>query len=264
MEEEPNTVTPSRERVTPHMTQLDSRLSSSLAAALWVPRPSLWRRLAKTQRLTVLGVGILGGAILLAATVGASSRHTGLFSPGSIYASTVTLRWVNGFERALDSTRAELVRTRTELARAQTLMDYSARFKVSADLAGDIHDIALREGIDPELGFRLVYVESRFKSRAVSSAGALGLAQVLPSTARLYQPDLTLEQLFDRETNLRIGFRYLHYLLQRYDGNLQLALLAYNRGPGRVQRLLADGIDPRNGYASSVLAGYQPSTSGFQ
>jgi hypothetical protein len=246
------------------MKQTDSRLSSSLAAALWVPRPSFWRRLAKTQRLTVLGVAILSAAILLAATVGATSSHTGLFSPSSIYAGTVTLRWVNGFERALDSTRAELERTRSELARARTLMDYSSRYNVSAELAGEIHDIALREGIDPELGFRLVYVESRFSPRAVSSAGALGLAQVLLSTARLYQPDLTVEQLFDRETNLGIGFRYLNYLLRRYDGNLQLALLAYNRGPGRVQELLADGIDPRNGYASSVLAGYQPSTAGFQ
>jgi soluble lytic murein transglycosylase-like protein len=116
--------------------------------------------------------------------------------------------------------------------------------------------------VDPHLAFRLVNVESGFNQRATSSAGAVGYTQTLPSTARLYEPGLTLAQLYDRETNLRLGFRYLRDLLERYDGGtdagLSLALLAYNRGPARLEELLDAGRDPQNGYATAVMRGYRP------
>jgi len=57
------------------------------------------------------------------------------------------------------------------------------------------------------------------------------------------------------ETNLRVGFRYLRYLIDKYDGNVRLALTAYNRGPGTVDRLLRQGRNPDNGYAGKVLSG---------
>ena len=117
----------------------------------------------------------------------------------------------------------------------------------------------MQERIDPELGFRVVYAESRFNPRAISSAGALGLAQVMPETARIFVPDLAAEDLFDSEINLRIGFRYLRNMMDKYQGELSLALLAYNRGPTRLQALLEASLDPRNGYASSVLEGYDSS-----
>jgi soluble lytic murein transglycosylase-like protein len=66
---------------------------------------------------------------------------------------------------------------------------------------------------------------------------------------------LTVQQLYDRDTNLRLGFRYLRDLLDRYGANLRLALLAYNRGPGRVEELLGAGKDPQNGYATRVMKG---------
>jgi soluble lytic murein transglycosylase-like protein len=100
-------------------------------------------------------------------------------------------------------------------------------------------------------------VESRFDPRARSSAGAIGLTQILPSTARVYEPGLSTEQLYDRGTNLRLGFRYLRDLLERYDNDLEHALLAYNRGPAKVQELLKAGMDPRNGYSRSVMKGYR-------
>ncbi len=108
----------------------------------------------------------------------------------------------------------------------------------------------------------MVYAESRFNPRAISSAGAFGLAQVMPKTARIFDPDLAAEDLFDSEINLRIGFRYLRAMMDKYGGDLSLALLAYNRGPTRLQTLIDGGLDPRNGYASSVLQGYRPSGAG--
>jgi soluble lytic murein transglycosylase-like protein len=55
--------------------------------------------------------------------------------------------------------------------------------------------------------------------------------------------------------NLRLGFRYLRMMLEQYDGDLHLALLAYNRGPGRVDGILRAGGDPNNGYSSNVQNG---------
>jgi soluble lytic murein transglycosylase-like protein len=157
----------------------------------------------------------------------------------------------------LESVRGELTVARLQLDRAESVMDFSTRYDISADLAAAVYDIALAEGIEPGLAFRLISVESRFDLRARSSAGALGLTQILPSTARLYEPGLTNDQVYERETNLRLGFRYLHDLLARYDDNLERALLAYNRGPSKVQDLLRAGVNPSNGYAQSVMRGYR-------
>ena len=107
-------------------------------------------------------------------------------------------------------------------------------------------------GIEPELGFRLVRVESVFDPRAVSSAGALGLTQLMPGTARLFEPNVTRAQLLTPDVNLRIGFRYLRGL-----GDLKLALLVYNRGPIAVDRALSLGQSPSNGYESIVTKGYR-------
>jgi len=124
-------------------------------------------------------------------------------------------------------------------------------------MATAVYDVALSEGIDPGLAFRLVKVESGFNVRATSHVGAVGLTQVLPSTARLYEPGLTTQQLYDRDTNLRIGFRYLRDLLDRYPTNMSLALLAYNRGPAKVEQLLGAGRNPANGYEAEVMKGFR-------
>jgi soluble lytic murein transglycosylase-like protein len=81
----------------------------------------------------------------------------------------------------------------------------------------------------------------------------VGLTQLMPSTARYFKRGMNREALMDRDTNLRIGFRYLRTLIEKYEGNLELALLAYNRGPDRVDQLLAAGQDPNNGYVEMVL-----------
>jgi soluble lytic murein transglycosylase-like protein len=76
-------------------------------------------------------------------------------------------------------------------------------------------------------------------------------------TAREYEKDVTREQLLDRHVNLRIGLRYLRDLIRENRGNVQLALLIYNRGPAAVQVAQELGIDPSNGYDRAVLRGYK-------
>lgn len=158
----------------------------------------------------------------------------------------------------LDAAKGELALAHAQLDRAKAIMDYSGRFKVNAALAGSIYDVALAEGIEPELGFRLVRVESEFNPHAISSVGAVGLTQLMPSTARYFDKDVTREELFEPRTNLRIGFRYLRSLINEYDGDVRLALLVYNRGPVAVESLRSLGVDPGNGYAKLVMKGYKP------
>ncbi len=126
-------------------------------------------------------------------------------------------------------------------------------FKVSDRLAMQIHEAAQKNGIAPEVAFGLVKTESGFKNEATSHVGAIGLTQLMPATARWLKPGTTRSDLRDTETNLSIGFKYLADLIEKYDGDTELALLAYNRGPGTVDRLLKRGRNPDNGYADMVF-----------
>jgi soluble lytic murein transglycosylase-like protein len=157
----------------------------------------------------------------------------------------------------LDSTRGELELARTQLDRATRIINYSSQYKIAADLAGSIVDVASAEGIDPELAFRLVKLESDFNARATSPVGAVGLTQVMPATARFYEKGITREALYEPTTNLRVGFRYLRGLVKEYHGDMKLALLVYNRGPVAVEKARTDGDNPSNGYDRIVTKGYR-------
>ena len=156
----------------------------------------------------------------------------------------------------LGEAKGELELARNQLDRANKIIAYSSKYRVAADLAGDIYDIAMAEGIEPDLGFRLVRLESDFNERATSPVGAVGLTQVMPATAKYFVKGATKEKLYDRETNLRVGFRYLRTLIREYKGNLKIALLVYNRGPAAVDAALGMGLDPANGYDRIVMKGY--------
>jgi hypothetical protein len=158
-------------------------------------------------------------------------------------------------EDELRARQGELELAHLELRRLQTIVHQAQAHRIPADLATSIYDIAVSEGVDPGLAFSLVRVESGFARRAVSSAGAVGLTQVMPSTAFWMQPDLTHGDLFEPHTNLRLGFRYLRMMLKQYHGDQHLALLAYNRGPGRVDDILRTGGNPSNGYSVRVRNG---------
>jgi soluble lytic murein transglycosylase-like protein len=150
---------------------------------------------------------------------------------------------------------AELLRAQVD--RANRVMNFSTRYGVPAGLAGTIFDVALSERVDPDLAFRLVQLESDFNPRAVSRVGAIGLVQVMPSTAVQYDRSVTRrEQLFDPRTNLQIGFRYLRHLIAYYRGNVQMALLAYNLGEDNVDRVRREGRNPLDGYNRILLKAY--------
>lgn len=156
----------------------------------------------------------------------------------------------------LGEAKGELELTRNQLDRANKIIAYSSKYRIAADLASSIYDVAMAEGIEPDLGFRLVRLESEFNERATSPVGAVGLTQVMPATAQYFVKGATRDKLYDRETNLRVGFRYLRTLIREYKGNLKIALLVYNRGPAAVDAALGMGLDPANGYDRIVMKGY--------
>jgi soluble lytic murein transglycosylase-like protein len=180
-------------------------------------------------------------------------RRIALWALGIALAVAVVPPLRGAFGTARNALYVAIEASRAPEANRMAAVRYALRYGITYDLAADIWAIAREEGIDPDLGFRLVRVESRFHERAVSPAGALGLAQLMPATAAEMQPGITREQIFERKTNLRLGFRYLRWLLDVYDGDVPEALHAYNRGPGTVARIRAAGGDPANGYADLVL-----------
>ena len=156
-----------------------------------------------------------------------------------------------------DAARGEADLLKTQLDRANQVIRYSSQYKIAADMATNIVDVASAEGIDPELAFRLVKLESDFNVHATSPVGAVGLTQLMPATARFYEKGITKERLYDPNINLRIGFRYLRGLVKEYHGDVNLALLVYNRGPVAVAKARAEGDNPSNGYDRIVTRGYK-------
>jgi soluble lytic murein transglycosylase-like protein len=160
---------------------------------------------------------------------------------------------LNAAAPGMDDLRGSIELQQAYIDRMERVYRNSSHYGIPADLAAAIEDIALAEKIEPRIAFELVRVESRFNPNAVSPAGALGLTQLMPETAAGLSPGIRRSEIFDRETNLRLGFRFLSSLIDQYDGDVRLALLAYNRGPTRVNGLLAEGRDPGNGYARMIL-----------
>ena len=95
-----------------------------------------------------------------------------------------------------------------------------------------IREVSARYRVDPALVRAVIETESHWNSTAISRRGALGLMQLVPGTAQ----QLGVSNALDPKQNLDGGVRYLHSLLERYNGDLDKALAAYNAGPGAVDR----------------------------
>lgn len=129
---------------------------------------------------------------------------------------------------------------------------------VPAQFATALNQAAASANLSPTLLSALVWQESRWNPQALSPKGAIGLAQLMPATAR----DLGVNAA-DPVQNLTGGARYLRQLLDQFDGNVEKALAAYNAGPGRVRS--AGGVPAiaeTQNYVTSIVRRISTNSSG--
>lgn len=131
---------------------------------------------------------------------------------------------------------------------------FAERYGISRHLAGVIHGYSVSLEVEPAIVFGLIATESNFDPQAVGRGGAIGLMQIKPSTARIYDRRVTRRQLFLPEVNVRLGLRHLKQEVEYFGDDWTLGLLAYNMGRTRLSRALEHGRVPRTGYAARILA----------
>ncbi len=171
--------------------------------------------------------------------------------------------------RVLDELARWVLEEETRVGLPQSVRERERSFELFRHYAGDdvrrdlvaslpfgeaIWRAGRRWGVDPLLLAAMVEAESGFDPEAVSVQGAVGLMQVLPETAALYRP---ASDPMDPRVNLEVGARYVADQLRAFEGDLPLALAAYNAGPGNVVRFA--GIPPfaeTRHYVRRVLANY--------
>ncbi|MBV9111051.1 MAG: transglycosylase SLT domain-containing protein [Gemmatimonadetes bacterium] len=221
-------------------------------------RPSAFDRLRRNPvRHGLIGLGVAGAAAPLAVARYSQMRvdpaheqQVGIIP----HVVPINDQAVGQAWRAATTAAAETHASSREQVISDKMQRY-AELGLDRTLAENIYDLALRENIPPDVAFGLVRTESEFKTSATSHVGAIGLTQLMPSTARGMRKGTTVADLRDPEINLSIGFKFLRELLDHYKGDSRMALIAYNRGPGIVDRILKRGGDPDNGYADAVLSG---------
>jgi len=162
----------------------------------------------------------------------------------------------NSFEKALNNamsgnSQQEVNADSVKLPEITSISSFSTKTNALPDFNDIIKSQAAKNGIDENLLKAVIKTESGFNPNARSGAGAMGLMQLMPQTAE----SLGVSDPYNPYQNVEGGTKYLKKLLSKYDGNKEMALAAYNAGPGTVDKY--GGIPPykeTQNYVKKVLA----------
>ncbi|HUE77117.1 MAG TPA: transglycosylase SLT domain-containing protein, partial [Longimicrobiales bacterium] len=171
-------------------------------------------RLARRLREPLIGLALAGvAAPLINAGMSPSDVVPGGAKKSATTAGSATAE--GDFEAAVGDRWAE---AEEAAVREQTIEGAIARYGIDRGLADQIYEAAERHAIEPDMAYGLVNTESTFRDRAVSHVGARGLTQVMPRTAQWLDPTISTAELFNRDRNLDLGFKYLRMMIDKYGG----------------------------------------------
>ncbi|HKR62646.1 MAG TPA: lytic transglycosylase domain-containing protein [Thermoanaerobaculia bacterium] len=208
---------------------------------------------------------VIAVTLVVTATLGADERkfsasavpNARLKKPGRVVISNdhraiTAYRFFGNIREALVSLRS--TRRFAVNPFGPAVFNASASPTAPAQLTPMLQEAARTHGVDARLLAAVAHRESAWNPRAVSRTGACGLMQLMPATAQY----LGVRDVFDPRENIFGGARYLRTLLDAFDGDLDLALAAYNAGPGAVEKYR--GVPPyreTKAYVAAVKASYE-------
>lgn len=167
--------------------------------------------------------------------------------------------------KKIESLRHELELTKKELRKAQKIIELSQYYTFLSRTCGYEYEVSVPlvktviECLDRDNPYgytyseilSLILIESGFNSKVVSKAGAIGLMQIMPSTAKEFGVE-NEAMLFNPMKNIELGIKILNKYTEISGGDKMIGLLKYNRGPKRVEQLMQQGKDPYNLYPYQV------------